>query len=86
MIKEGYMIFIGETTSNYVLYEPLIKNEIYWVSIVSNDIYNIYRKDYNNITDDFPDYIGVNITNSVVSKDFISIAEWREQQMNIILN
>ena len=90
ILKEDYMIYVGETNSNnYLLYGSLIKNETYWIQIVSHrdsNIYNIYRKDFNNITDDFPDYIGVNTTNNDVSKDFISIAEWREQQIKTIID
>jgi hypothetical protein len=35
--------------------------------------------------DDFTDYIGVNNTNIDVSNDFITLAEWREQQIKTVL-
>ena len=90
-VKEGYMIYIGENTDNYILYGNLIKYETYWIKIISsirfdNSIYNIYKRDINDYTDDFPDYIGVNDTYVDVSNDFISLAEWREQQIKAVLD
>lgn len=93
-IHKSYMIYIGETleTSNeqYLLYGKLIKGNTYFIEIVSNNlytpIYNVYRHDYNNITDDFPDYVGINCTGVDVSNDFISVAEWREEQIKSVLD
>ena len=95
ILKESNMIYIGETieknNERYLLYGNLIKGNTYWIQIVSNEgmrhcIYNIYRQDYNNITDDFPEYIGINASGVDVSKDFISLAEFREQQIKSIID
>jgi len=88
-VKEGYMIYIGENTDNYLLSGNLIKYETYYVKIISSitfdhPIYNIYQMLH--LGDDFTDYIGVNNTNIDVSNDFITLAEWREQQIKEVLD
>lgn len=95
--KNGYMVYIGETTSSNDIYdiEPktLYKGEIYWVEYVEYGTISlkkhfIYNKDVDNDVDSniSDHYIGCNNNGTDVSNDFIALSEWREQQMKSILD
>ena len=75
---EGIYIYIGESLSH-------LKNHQTYLCTERNGIVDICREDSNNITDNYTDYI-TSVYLETFHKFFITLADWRDRQIDKILN